>query len=135
MNKIGYRNHTSNPAPPLSLNCAAGVILPCSPGATSPLCDSFWTRHCRCMNLHLCLTHTQVILHHFVTNCLARIYMNLPLLHNVTISRPATDDLPFLSPADTIIPYMACMVPLLSLSVTPLVRQSRSCMNLMTINR
>ena len=31
MNEIGHRNHTSNPAPPLSVNCAAGVILPYSP--------------------------------------------------------------------------------------------------------
>jgi hypothetical protein len=63
MNEIGHRNHTSNPAPPLSVNCAAGVILHCSPSATSPWCDPFWTRHCRCMNLHLCLTPTQLILH------------------------------------------------------------------------
>lgn len=40
------------------------------------------------------------------------------LLRNVTISRLATGDLPFLSPANTIVPYMACMIPLLSLSVT-----------------
>jgi hypothetical protein len=53
MNEIGHRNHTSNPAPPLSVNCAAGVILPCSPSATSPWCNPFWTRHCCCMNLHL----------------------------------------------------------------------------------
>jgi len=39
------------------------------------------------------------------------------LLRNVTISRLATGDLP--SPADTIVPYMACMIPLLNLSVTP----------------
>ena len=40
------------------------------------------------------------------------------LLRNVTISRLATGDLPFLSLADTIVPYMACMIPLLSLSIT-----------------
>ena len=40
------------------------------------------------------------------------------LLRNITISRLSTGDLPFLSPADTIVPYMACMIPLLSLSVT-----------------
>jgi hypothetical protein len=58
MNKIGHRNRTRNRPPPLSVNYAAGVILPCSPSATSPWCDPFWTRHCRCMNLHLCLTYT-----------------------------------------------------------------------------
>jgi hypothetical protein len=40
------------------------------------------------------------------------------LLRNVAISRLATSDLLFLSSADTIVPYMACMIPLLSLSVT-----------------
>jgi hypothetical protein len=41
------------PATPHPLCQAAGVILLCSPSATSPWCDPFWTRHCRCMNLHL----------------------------------------------------------------------------------
>jgi hypothetical protein len=36
MNEIGYRNYTSNPATPLLVNCAASVILPYSPSATSP---------------------------------------------------------------------------------------------------
>lgn len=89
------------------------------------------------MNPHLCLTHTQLILYPFVRLvwfCLARIYMNLVplalvrllpdtalLLYNVTISRPTTGDLPFLNPANTITPYIVYMIPLLSLSVTPLV--------------
>ena len=41
------------------------------------------------------------------------------LLRSVTISSLATGDLPFLSSADTIILYMACMAPLPNLSVTP----------------
>ncbi len=40
------------------------------------------------------------------------------LLHSVTINRLATGDPPFLSPTDTIVPYMACMIPLLNLSIT-----------------
>ena len=40
------------------------------------------------------------------------------LLRNVIVSRLATSDLPFLSPADMIVPYIACMIPLLSLSIT-----------------
>src|SRR5438128_1019509 len=45
MSKIGHRNRTSYPAPPLSVNCATGMILPCSPSATSPWCELFWARH------------------------------------------------------------------------------------------
>lgn len=39
------------------------------------------------------------------------------LLRDMTISRLATGDLPFLSPADMIIPCMVRMKPLLNLSI------------------
>lgn len=117
-----------------------------------PLALGITPSHWRCMNLHLCLTHTQLILHLFVTKCAAgmilpcQVCLNLPVplalvrllpekasfLRNVTISRLATGNLPFLSPANTIVPYITCMIPLL---YNALVRQYCSCINLVMINR
>jgi hypothetical protein len=97
--------------------CDSALLSQCS----SPWCDPFWTRHCRCMNIHLCLTLPAdpplPALHeppsatgHWCDSSLTRHHCY------VIISRLATGDLPFLNPADTIVPYMACMIPLLNLS-------------------
>jgi hypothetical protein len=50
---------------PLSVNRAAGMILPYSPSATSPRYNLFQTRDCRRMNFRL--APIQLILHPFVT--------------------------------------------------------------------
>jgi hypothetical protein len=39
------------------------------------------SQHWRCMNLHLCLTYTQLILHPFVTNCAASVILPCKDLH------------------------------------------------------
>jgi hypothetical protein len=100
----------------------------------------FMQRQCRVQKTHLCLTSTSwsspllfvklrcwydpgLLGFTWIFQCYWTLVRLLPdtasLLRNITIRRLSTGDLPFLSPADTIAPYMACMIPLLNLSVTP----------------
>ena len=115
-------------------------------------------QHRYCMNLHLCLTSdppppAPPLVSEApvpIRSLTVRIYMNLlppldtgattPSLtrHHCYVMSPsaglATGDLPFLSPADTICPLHGMHDPSPELQCIPLVKQSRSCMNLMTTN-
>jgi hypothetical protein len=114
---------------PLSLNCAAGVILPYqdleeSHNATSSWCDSLDAASMR-HEYPLCLTSTQLscgplfVKFQSIKYWLARIHMNLstPLWHGTTAAqchhrqtchRPSPL---FVKPADTIAPYIVWMTP------------------------
>jgi len=62
----------------LPVNCAANVVLHCqdlheSPGAIGPSYDSFAALALR--ESPPLLTHTQLILHPFITNCAASVIL------------------------------------------------------------